>query len=106
MKFKLENLRHTANLDQIQSEQDLILEFMDTVRKIENNEGFTAYGFFQIKRGTVTSLIGTFLTYTIILITWPEAQDDSIPDYLKDLSCYADTDQNTGNVITFITDFN
>ena len=95
--IKNDNFRHTASLNQIKiedcpKEKDPILEFMDTVRKIENNGGFTAWGFFQINRGTLTSLVGTFLTYTLILMTWPGTEDDSIPDYLKDLCCYAYAD--------------
>ena len=97
MKLKNDNFRHTANVDETQGEkilkeQALILDFMDTVRKIENNGGFRAGGFFQINRGTVTSLVGTFLTYTLILMTWPRPEDDSIPDYLKDLCCFAYAD--------------
>ena len=97
MQFKNDNFRHTANLDQTQSEKILkekkcILKFMDTVRNIENNGGFTAWGFFQINLGTVTSLIGTFMTYLLILMTWPGPEDEAIPDYLNDLCCYAYAD--------------
>ena len=61
---------------------------MDTISKIVENGGFRAVGFFHINLGTVTALVGTILTYAIILITWPGAEDDNIPDYLKGVCCY------------------
>ena len=71
-----------------QEQNQVILKLTDAVMKLEQNGGFRAAGFFLINRGTATAILGTILTYLIILMTWPGPEDDSIPDYLKDLCCY------------------
>ena len=60
--------------------------------KIEGVGEFRAGGVFSINKGAMAGFFGTVLTYVIILMTWPGAEDDNIPDYLKDLCCYAFND--------------
>ena len=71
-----------------QEQNQVILKLTDTAVKLEQNEGFRAAGFFLINRGTLTAILGTTMTYLIILLTWPGSEDDHIPDYLKNLCCY------------------
>ena len=72
-----------------QEQKQLILKLTDEVVKLEQNGGFRAAGFFFINRGTVTAILGTIMTYLIIMMTWPGSEDDYIPDYVKDVCCHA-----------------
>ena len=84
----------TESLQAWKEQKQLILKLKDAVWKLEQNGGFRAAGFFLINRGTATAILGTIMTYLIILMTWPGPEDDNIPDYLKDVCCYAFNDLN------------
>ena len=71
-----------------EEQKQLILKLKDAVVKLEKNGGFRAAGYFLINRETATAILGTTLTYLIILMTWPGPEDDHLPDYLKNLCCY------------------
>ena len=95
LKIKNEEEQHRMLSDQSneslqawQEQNQVILKLTDTAVKLEQNEGFRAAGFFLINRGTLTAILGTTMTYLIILLTWPGSEDDHIPDYLKNLCCY------------------
>ena len=72
-----------------QEQNQLILKLTNAVVKLEQTGGFTAVGYFYINRGTVTTILGTTLTYLIILMTWPGPEDDNIPEYIKAVCCHA-----------------
>ena len=72
-----------------QEQNQLILKLTNDLVKLEQTGGFTAFGFFNINRGTVTAILGTTLTYLIILMMWPGPEDDYIPDYVKAVCCHA-----------------
>ena len=50
---------------------------------LENIEGFRGMGFFQVDRQIVTAILGSFLTYLIILLQWPSVDEEALPDYVK-----------------------
>ena len=77
-----------------EEQHQLILQMTDAVVKLEQIGEFRAAGFFPINQGTVTAILGTIMTYLIILMTWPGPEDDNIPNYLKDVCCYAFNDLN------------
>ena len=98
----------SESLQAWQEQNQLIWKMTDSVGKLEENGGFRAAGFFLINRGTVTAILGTIMTYLIILMTWPGPEDDSIPDYLKDVCCYTynhlseDTEIFLNHVINYL----
>ena len=75
-----------------EEQHQLILKMTDSVLKLDQGGEFRAAGFFLINQGTVTAILGTIMTYLIILMTWPGPEDDNIPNYLKDVCCYAFND--------------
>jgi hypothetical protein len=52
-------------------------------------------GFFSIDRGTVTAMLGAFLTYLIILMQWPSVDEDALPDFVQTLCCVVFANMNT-----------
>ena len=46
-------------------------------------------GFFTVDRQIVTAILGTFLTYLIILLQWPSIDEDALPDSMNTLCCAA-----------------
>ena len=98
LKIKNEEEQHRMQLASDQSSESmhvwqeqnkLFLKLTNAVVKLEQTGGFRAVGFFDINRGTVTAILGTTLTYLIILMTWPGPEDDNIPDYVKAVCCHA-----------------
>ena len=89
-------------------QQQQFLELMDIASEIESNGGFRAGNFFTVNRATMTSFIGTILTYLIILMTWPGPEDDYIPEYLKGVCCFAynEISQDTGIIVNKVKTFN
>ena len=53
-------------------------EAMYLMFEIDREQPFTALGFFNIERSTLTSLVGTILTYLIVLVQF-EQSGDHIP---------------------------
>ena len=45
-------------------------ELEDVIYKMETEDGFTALGFFNVDKTTLTGLISTIVTYIIILLQW------------------------------------
>ena len=92
MKNKIEKTQFVENgrLDESQHLElhQQYLDLKDIISKIEENGGFRAGNFFLINLETVTAMVGTILTYIIIFLTWPGAEDDYIPDYLKGVCCF------------------
>ena len=60
-----------------------------------NAQGFRGAGFFALDRQMVTAILGTFLTYLIILMQWPSVDEDALPDYVNTLCCAALKDYST-----------
>ena len=50
---------------------------------LENIKGFRGMGFFTLDRQIVTPILGTFLTYLIILLQWPTVDEEALPDHVK-----------------------
>ena len=98
----------SESLQAWKEQNQLILKMTDAVVKLEQNGGFRGAGFFSINRGTVTAILGTIITYLIIMMTWPGPEDDFIPDYLKDVCCYTfnnlseDTEIYLNHVINYL----
>lgn len=62
---------------------------------LENIKGFRGMGFFTLDRQIVTPILGTFLTYLIILMQWPSVDEEALPDYVNTLCCAALKDYST-----------
>ena len=56
---------------------------------LENIKGFRGMGFFTLDRQIVTPILGTFLTYLIILMQWPSVDEESLPQYMNTVCCAA-----------------
>ena len=48
-------------------------------QELENIQGFRGAGFFSVDCQIVTAMLGTFLTYLIILMQWPSLDEEAVP---------------------------
>ena len=114
LKIKIEKEQHVMTSDQSsesihawKEQLESILQMTDAVVKLEQGGEFRAAGFFPINHGTVTAILGVIMTYLIILMTWPGPEDENIPNYLKDVCCYAfnDLSKKTGLDLKQVIDY-
>jgi hypothetical protein len=61
----------------VDGKRDNQTEAMLLIYEIDREEPFHAFGFFNIERSTLTSLVGTILTYLIVLVQFQPSTESS-----------------------------